>query len=105
MGREPRRQTSERLSRGLATKGNCMKLTERAELLTKLSTMQKAYKAAVNEWVTAIRAEEDLASVDPTVAQVDEWEQAHFKEEEARNKAKAAKKDYENAIRQDLFYF
>jgi len=39
------------------------------------------------------------------VAQVDEWEQAHFKEEEARNKAKAAKKDYENAIRQDLFYF
>ena len=82
-----------------------MKLSERAALLTKLSTMQKAYKAAVNEWVAAIRAEEDLASVDPTVAQVDEWEQAHFKEEEARNKAKTAKKDYENAIRQDLFYF
>lgn len=67
--------------------------------------MQKAYKAAVNEWVAAIRAEEDLALVEPTVAQVDEWEQAHFKEDEARNRAKAAKKDYEDAIRQDLYDF
>jgi len=40
-------------------------LAERAELLAELSTMLKAYKAAVNEWVTAIRAEEDLASVTP----------------------------------------
>jgi hypothetical protein len=80
-------------------------LKERAELLAELSSMQKAYKASVNEWVTAIRAEEDLALVDPTVAQVDEWEEAHFKEEEARNKAKTAKKDYEDAIRQDLFCF
>ena len=84
---------------------NSAGLAERAELLAELSAMQKAYRAAVNEWVTAIRAEEDLASVDPTMAEVDEWEQAHFKEEEARNKAKTAKKDYEDAIRQDLFYF
>jgi len=39
------------------------------------------------------------------VAQVDEWEHAHFKEDEARNKAKKAKKDYEAAIRQSLFHF
>jgi hypothetical protein len=84
---------------------NSAGLAERTELLAELSAMQKAYKAAVNQWVTAIRAEEDLALVEPTVAQVDEWEQAHFKEEEARNRAKAAKKDYEDAIRQDLFYF
>ena len=74
---------------------------EHAELLT----MQKAYKAAVDEWVTTIRAEEELASTDPTVAQVDTWEHAHFKEEDARNKAKKAKKDYEEAIRQSLFHF
>ena len=84
---------------------NSEQLMERAELSIELSTMQKAYKAAVNEWVAAIRAEEDLALVEPTVAQVDEWEQAHFKEDEARNRAKAAKKDYEDAIRQDLYDF
>jgi hypothetical protein len=74
---------------------------EQAELLK----MQKAYKAAMDEWVAALRAEEELALVDPTVAQVDEWEGAHFKEDEARNRAKQAKKNYEDAIRQRLFKF
>ena len=74
---------------------------EQAELLK----MQKAYKAAMDEWVAALRAEEELALVDPTVAQVDEWEGAHFKEDEARNRAKQAKKSYEDAIRQRLFKF
>jgi hypothetical protein len=78
---------------------------ERAELSTDLSSMQKAYKVAVNDWVAAIRAEEDLALVNPTVAQVDEWERAYFKEDEAWNKAKTAKKHYEDAIRQDLYDF
>lgn len=72
---------------------------------TKLSAMQKAYKAAVNEWIAAIRAEEDLASVDPPLSQVDEWEHAHFKEENARNKARKAKRDYEAAIRESFFKF
>jgi hypothetical protein len=74
-------------------------------LHAELSTMLGAYKAAVEEWTTAIREEESLASGDSTVAQVDDWEQAHFKEEEARNKAKKAKKDYENVIRQSLYGF
>ena len=74
---------------------------EHAELLV----MQRAYKAAVDEWITAIRAEEDLASVHPTLAQVDVWEQAHLDEEKARNKAKKAKQDYEAAIRHRLFHF
>lgn len=65
--------------------------------------MQHAYKAAVDTWITAIRTEESLASVDPTLAQVDLWEEAHFKEDEARNMAKTAKKDYEGAIRQTFF--
>ncbi len=72
---------------------------------TELLTMQRAYKAAVDEWVDAIRVEEELASVEPTLAQVDEWEGAHFKEDEARNAAKKAKKDYEGAMRQSLFEF
>ena len=72
---------------------------------TELLTMQKAYKSAVDKWIEAIRGEEELASVEPTLAQVDEWEAAHFKEDEARNRAKQAKKDYEDAIRQSLFRF
>ncbi|HMG02569.1 MAG TPA: hypothetical protein VK596_05515 [Edaphobacter sp.] len=73
--------------------------------VAKLDEMQSAYKAAVDEWVTAIRQEEALASVDHTVAEVDAWEGAGFKEEDARNKAKAAKQVYEEALRQEFFNF
>lgn len=76
---------------------------EQAEVLTDVSSMQKVYKAAVDEWITTIRSEEALASGDPTVAQVDDWEAAHFREDEARNRAKTAKKQYEDALRQNLF--
>jgi len=37
------------------------------------------------------------------VAQIDQCEQAHFHEEELRNKAKAAKKKYEAALRFEFF--
>ena len=71
----------------------------------RLDEMQSTDKAAVDEWVAAIRHEEALASVNHTVAQVDEWENAGFREEDARNKAKAAKKIYEEALRQEFFSF
>jgi hypothetical protein len=70
-----------------------------------LLRMQQTYESACDEWVAAIRAEEDLALVDPTVAEVDTWEAAHFKEDDARNKAKQAKKNYEDAIRRSLYNF
>ena len=62
-------------------------------------------KAAVDEWVRAIRHEEALASVNHTVAQVDKWEAAHFREDEVRNKVLAAKKQYEDALRREFFNF
>jgi hypothetical protein len=37
--------------------------------------------------------------VNHTVAEVDKWEGAYFKEDEIRNKVKAAKKRYEDALR------
>jgi hypothetical protein len=40
-----------------------------------------------------------------STAEVDKWEQAHFDEEEVRNKVKAAKKRYEDALREKLFGF
>ncbi|HZD46261.1 MAG TPA: hypothetical protein VE109_09280 [Acidobacteriaceae bacterium] len=72
---------------------------------SKLDEMQSTYKAAVDEWIAAIRQEEALASVNHTVAEVDQWENADFREEDARNKAKAAKKIYEDALRQEFFNF
>jgi hypothetical protein len=70
-----------------------------------LDQMQAAYKAAVEEWIAAIKEEEALASVNHTVAEVDQWEGAHFKEDDMRNKVKAAKKRYEDALREKFFGF
>jgi hypothetical protein len=72
---------------------------------TELDRMQGLYKAAVEEWIGAIKQEEALASGDHTVAEVDKWEAAHFREEDAREKAKAAKKQYEDALRRKFFNF
>ena len=73
--------------------------------LGELDRMQSAYKAAVEEWIATIREEEALASVNHSVAEVDRWEAGHFKEEEFRSRAKAAKKEYEAALRQTFFGF
>lgn len=73
--------------------------------LAELDRMQNAYKAVVEEWVAAIREEEALASVNHSVADIDRWEGAHFKEEDARSRAKAAKKEYEAALRMKFFHF
>ena len=70
-----------------------------------LDRMQIAYKAAVEEWIAALRHEEGLASVNHSIAEVDKWEEAHFDEEEVRNKVKAAKKQYEGALREKFFSF
>jgi hypothetical protein len=70
-----------------------------------LDEMQGAYRAAVEVWIAAIRVEEALASVNHSVAAVDRWEQAHFDEEAARSKAKAAKNSYESTLRQKFFDF
>ncbi len=72
---------------------------------SELDRMQKAYIAAVEQWVEAIRQEEALASVNHTVAEVDKWENAHFKEDQLRDRVKAAKKKYEDALRQEFYGF
>ena len=40
-----------------------------------LDKLQAAYKDTVEAWITAIRKEEALASVNHDVAEVDQWEQ------------------------------
>jgi hypothetical protein len=73
--------------------------------ISELDEMQSSYKAAVDAWVAAIREEEALASVNHNVAEVDAWEHAHDREEDARSRAKAAKRAYEDALRENLFHF
>jgi hypothetical protein len=70
-----------------------------------LDQMQATYKAAVEAWIASIKEEEALASVNHTVAEVDKWEGASFKEDELRKKVKTAKKHYEDALREKLFGF
>jgi hypothetical protein len=75
------------------------------EEIAGLDRMQAEYKAIVEEWLAAIKREEELASVNHDVAEVDKWEQAHFDEDELRTKVKAAKARYENALRKKFFDF
>ena len=70
-----------------------------------LDQLQSEYKTAVEEWIAAIRAEEALASSDHSVAEIDKWEQSGFDEKAARDKAKHAKKAYEDALREKFFNF
>jgi hypothetical protein len=71
---------------------------------TELDQMQSAYKAAVEEWIAAIKQEEALASVIHSVAEVDKWEAAHFTEDKIRSKVKAAKKKYEDALLREVLW-
>jgi hypothetical protein len=57
------------------------------------------------EWIAAIKEEETLASADHSVAEIDQWERAHFREDKMRSKVKTAKKQYEDALRQRLYGF
>jgi hypothetical protein len=70
-----------------------------------LDELQLAYNNAVEGWIAAIRKEEELASVNHDVAEVDKWEEAHFAEDEMRSNVKEAKAKYEDALREKFFGF
>jgi hypothetical protein len=78
---------------------------ENAIDIAALDRLRQAYKDAVEQWILAIRAEENVATPDHSVPAVDVWEHAGFDEEEARDKAKEARKSYEDALRQVDFNF
>jgi hypothetical protein len=70
-----------------------------------LDQMQAAYKEAVDQWIAAIREEEAMASGDHSEAEIDTWEAAGLRADEAREKTRAAKKLYEDALRERFFGF
>jgi hypothetical protein len=70
-----------------------------------LDELQATYKNAVEAWIASIRKEEALASVNHSVAEIDEWEKAAFEEDDMRNTVKSAKAAYEDALREKFFGF
>jgi hypothetical protein len=70
-----------------------------------LDSLLTAYKAAVDEWRAAILAEENFATPDHSMKEWELWDQAGFKEEDAREKAKAACQAYADALREKLYNF
>jgi flagellar biosynthesis/type III secretory pathway protein FliH len=70
-----------------------------------LDRLQQTYKAAVDEWVAAIREEEALASSDYSLPAWERWDQAGFKEQDAQDKAKSAKEAYKEGLRQRDYGF
>ncbi len=80
-------------------------MVDEAAQMAELDRLQADYRRAVDEWVDAIRKEEALASVNHNVAEVDQWEAAYFQEYSLRNKVRAAKTAYEDALRKKFFHF
>ena len=64
-----------------------------------LDTLRLAYKQATDEWVLAIRAEENLATPDHSVVAWEHWDTAGFAEEDARTKARHARDAYKDGLR------
>jgi hypothetical protein len=75
------------------------------QVKAELDALLAAYKAAVDQWRAAIRAEEDFATPDHSMKEWEAWDQAGFAEEEARDKAKSARAAYADGLREKLYNF
>ena len=64
-----------------------------------LDQLRLAYKKATDEWVDTIRAEEALATPDHSMIAWEKWDEAHFREEDARAKFTEAREAYKDALR------
>ena len=69
-------------------------------ITTDLDQLRLAYKAAVDGWVAAIRAEEALATPDHSITAMEKWDDARFKEQDAQEKAAKAREAYKDALRE-----
>ena len=77
-----------------------------SDVTAELDQLQAAYKGAVEAWLAAIKDEEALVSTAPqSIEDLDKWEDAHFKEDDARNKVIDLKHQYEDALREKFFKF
>ena len=66
---------------------------------------QAEYKAAVDAWVAAIRAEEALSTPDHSMIQMELWDTAGLKLNDAEWTAKKARDEYKAALRKKNYGF
>jgi len=64
-----------------------------------------AYKQAIDHWVDAIHAEESLATADHSMVEMERWDDAGFKLDEAGRAAKDARDAYKDALRTKNYGF
>jgi hypothetical protein len=77
-----------------------------SDVVAVLTQLETTYRAAVEAWIAAIKHEEALVSTAPeSIEDLDKWEEAHFKEDDARNKVIELKRQYEDALREKFFHF
>lgn len=67
--------------------------------------LQRSYTQAVDRWVEAIRAEEALATPDHSMKEMELWDDANFKLQDAESVAKKARDAYKNALRKKNYGF
>ena len=82
-----------------------METQETQENTVNLDNLLAVYKAAVEEWIGAIREEERLALPDHSMKDWETWDRAVLKEKEAGEKAQDARGEYEDALRKQLLNF
>ena len=82
-----------------------LEMLQKTDIETHLVMSKSAEMTLVYETKFKPKDVRALASVNHTVAEVDQWEGAHFKEDDMRKKVKAAKKRYEDALREKFFGF
>ena len=70
-----------------------------------LDQLRVDYKNAVDKWVDAIRAEEALATPDHSETAMERWDDARFREQDAHNKATAARDAYKDGLRRINYGF
>jgi hypothetical protein len=66
---------------------------------TELDSLRLTYKQAVDTWVAAIRTEEALATPDHSMVAMENWDDAHFKEQDAQKNANTARDAYKDGLR------
>jgi hypothetical protein len=65
----------------------------------------KTYKESVDRWVTAIRAEEALATEDHSMVAMEKWDTAGFAVHDTELAAKKARDRYKNELRKKNYGF
>jgi hypothetical protein len=64
-----------------------------------LDQLRIDYKNAVDKWVDTIRAEESLATSDHSMIAMEQWDAAHFWEQDAHTKVTEAREAYKDGLR------